>query len=318
MGILLLLLGVAMAAAGGEMFVRSTVGGAALARIPAGIVAATVAAFATSSPELSVAVNSATAGEPEISLGDALGSNVTNIGLVLAIAILLGGLTSRRRDLARDLPGALVVPVLLVLLSLDGELGRWDALALLTTFTAWMAVTILQARQDRSALVEVLADRTRSEVIRDGLIGLALLIAAGRLIVMAAQDIGELLGWDTFTVGAIMVAIATSTPELATVVIARLRHHDEVSVGTVLGSNIFNGLLVIGTAAAIHPITVAWNEMLLSAAAGIATLLLVIPGRVQRLRPWRGAVLLAIYALYLWALLATHEAEAATAALVVG
>ena len=305
----LLLPGVVAAAAGGELVVRGTVGGAARARIAPGIIAATVAAFATSSPEMSVAINSATAGRPEISLGDVLGSNVVNIGLVLAIAILMGGLRPRKRDLRRDIPPALGAPILVLILGLDGRLGRLDAALMLASFAAWLVFTIIQAARERSAIAEVTADRAVWRIARDGVIGLALLILAGRLIVLAASDFGELLGWDTFTVGAVLVAIATSVPELATVVMARLRGHDEISAGTVLGSNIFNGLLIVGVAAAIHPIPIIWDEFRLTVIAGIATVLLIIPGRSGRLGPARGAILLTVYVAYVIGLLVTHALQ---------
>jgi cation:H+ antiporter len=302
----LLLPGVLAAAGGGELFVRGTVGGAARARVAPGIIAATVAAFATSSPELSVAVNSATAGRPEISLGDVLGSNVVNVGLVLAIGILMGGLRPRRRDMRRDIPPALGAPLLILVLGFDGRLSRFDAAILLASFAGWLIFTILQAARERSAIAEVAAGETGWRIIRDGVLGLVLLIVAGRLIVLAASDFGEILGWDTFTVGAVLVAIATSVPELATVVMARLRGHDEVSAGTVLGSNIFNGLLVVGVAAAISPIPIIWDEFRLTVLAGIATVVLIIPGRSGRLAPPRGVALLAVYVSYVIVLLITH------------
>jgi cation:H+ antiporter len=303
---ILLLPGVLAAAGGGELFVRGTVGGAARARIAPGIIAATVAAFATSSPELSVAVNSASAGRPEISLGDVLGSNVVNIGLVLAIAMLIGGLRPRRRDLRRDLPPAIGAPILVLVLGLDGRLSRFDAAVMLAAFAGWLVFTIIQAARERSAIAEVTADRTGWQVARDGILGLVLLILAGRLIVLAASDFGELLGWDTFTVGAVLVAIATSVPELATVIMARIRGHDEVSAGTVLGSNIFNGLLVIGVAAAITPIPIVWDEFRITVLAGLVTVLMVIPGPTGRLGPRRGVLLLVVYAAYVAALLVAH------------
>lgn len=302
----LLLPGVLAAAGGGELFVRGTVGGAARARVAPGIIAATVAAFATSSPELSVAVNSATAGRPEISLGDVLGSNVVNVGLVLAIGILMGGLRPRRRDMRRDIPPALGAPLLILVLGFDGRLSRFDAAILLASFAGWLIFTIVQAARERSAIAEVAADETGWRIIRDGVLGLVLLIVAGRLIVLAASDFGEILGWDTFTVGAVLVAIATSVPELATVVMARLRGHDEVSAGTVLGSNIFNGLLVVGVAAAISPIPIIWDEFRLTVVAGIATVVLIIPGRSGRLAPPRALALLAVYVAYVIVLLITH------------
>jgi cation:H+ antiporter len=304
---LYLIPGVIAAGLGGELFVRSTVGGAARARVAPGIVAATVAAFATSSPEMSVAVNAATAGRPEIALGDLLGSNVVNIGLVLAIAILLGGITARGRDLRRDIPPALAAPLLVLALSWDGGLSRGDGIILLLSFAGWFTLTVMQAARERSSVVEVLADRSLGRVLVDGVAGLVLLILAGRLIVLAAADFGRILGWDTFTVGAVLVAVATSVPELATVIAAKLRNHGDVSVGTVLGSNIFNGLLIVGVAATIHPIRVTWNEFLVAIVFGVLTMLMVIPGRSNRLGVWRGVMLLTTYAAYVTTLLVVHR-----------
>ncbi len=304
---LLIVPGVIAAAIGGELFVRGAVGGANRLRVAPGIVGATVAALATSSPEMSVGINAATAGRPEIALGDALGSNVVNVGLVLGIAVLLGGLRTRRADVVRDVPTALMAPLLVVLLAWDGAISRTDGAVLITVFTAWLLVTIRQAARERSGTVAVLADRTTGRIIRDSIAGLVLLILAGRLIVLAAGDIGELLGWDPFTVGALLVAVATSVPELATVVVARLRGHDEISLGTVLGSNIFNGLLIVGVAAIIQPIGIVGAELTAAIVAGIVTLLIVIPRRSGRLHPVRGAFLLTVYAAYVIVLLVIHQ-----------
>lgn len=303
---LYLIPGVLAAALGGEFFVRGTVGGATRARIAPGIIAATVAAFATSSPELSVAINSATAGSPEIALGDVLGSNVANVGFVLAIAILFGGLTARREDMRRDVPVALGAPVVIFALGRDGVIDRADAVVLLALFASWLTWAVVQASRERSARAADPEARSMTQVLRDGAVGLGLLILAGRLIVWAAADFGRLLGWDTFTVGAVLVAVATSAPELATVVAARVRGHDDVSVGTVLGSNIFNGLLIIGVAAAIHPIMVPRAESTVAIGFGLLTILMLFPGRSGRLPASRGILLLATFAAYLWTAVAVH------------
>ena len=303
---LLIVLGVAAAGFGGELFVRGAVALAMRMRIAPGIVGATVVAFATSSPELSVGVNAALEGAPEISLGDALGSNVVNVALILGLALALAGATPRRADLNRDLPVALIAPLITLGLAYDGTLSRVDGFILLGCFVAWLAVTIRQAARERDATAGLLGETDRRWIARDAIAGLALLILSGRLIVLAAQDIGDALGWDTFTVGAVMVAIGTSTPELATTITARLRGHDEVSVGTVLGSNIFNGLLIVGVAAVITPIRASGPELWLAIAAGVLSLLLILPGRSDRLGRGRGVALLLVYAVYLTALLTLH------------
>ena len=123
---LALFLGVVCAAIGGELFVRGAVGLAHWARISPGIIGATVVAFATSSPELSVSINSAITGQPQIGLGNALGSNVVNVALILGLALLISGIKSPRDSVKRDFPVALLIPIITGALFLDGELSRFD------------------------------------------------------------------------------------------------------------------------------------------------------------------------------------------------
>ncbi len=153
-----LLLGVVFAGLGGELFVRGSVGLATWLRIPAGIVGATVAAFATSSPEFSVAISSSVAGTPEIALGDSLGSNVVNVGLILALALVISPIESPRGSIRRDYPIALLVPVLTGLLFLDGQLTRIDSLILFSVFAIWIFLSVQEARRQRSAADEVLGE----------------------------------------------------------------------------------------------------------------------------------------------------------------
>jgi Ca2+/H+ antiporter len=152
---LLFLLGVIAAGAGGELFVRGAVGLAHWARIPAGIIGATVAAFATSSPECAVAVSAALAGTPGIALGDALGSNIVNVALILGLVVLLADLQVPRDSLKRDFPVAMLTPCLLAVLALDGVLSRVDGCMLLGVFVTWLIATVLEARRQRSAAEHV-------------------------------------------------------------------------------------------------------------------------------------------------------------------
>ena len=139
--------GVICAGIGGELFVRGAVGLAHWARVSPGIIGATVVAFATSSPELAVAVSSALAGEPQISLGDALGSNVVNVALILGIALTISAIRTLRESVKRDLPVALLVPVITGVLFLDGVLSRIDGWILMGTFIAWLAAVIYRGTE---------------------------------------------------------------------------------------------------------------------------------------------------------------------------
>lgn len=295
----LLLLGVVCAGVGGEIFVRGAVGLARWARIAPGIIGATVAAFATSSPELAVAINAARAGNPQIALGDALGSNVVNVALILAVALLISGIQSPRETLKRDFPVALLIPVLTALLLLDGELSRGEGILMLVLFLAWLVTAVRDARKKRSAAEDILGEQRRWRVVLSCVGGLACLGLAGNLIVTGARGIALAVGIDEFVIGATLVAVGTSAPELATVIIAKLRGHDEIGLGTILGSNIFNGIFIVAVAAILHPITVAWWEVATALAFGLSALAVTYPTREGFIGRRRGIGLLVIYAGYL-------------------
>jgi cation:H+ antiporter len=297
---LALILGIACAGAGGELFVRGIVGVARVTRVPPGIVAVTLAAFATSSPELTVAVNAALAHTPEISLGDALGSNVVNVALILGLAAVMAAIRTPRNSVRRDFPAALLVPLLIAALAYDGTLSRADGVALLVAFVLWLTLTVIEAWRRRSATEAVLGEARPWLAFVQCAVGLGLLVAAGRLIVFGAQGIATAFALDPFVIGATLVAVGTSVPELATALIARLRGHDEVGLHTILGSNIFNGLFIIGVAATISPIRVSWHEVSVSLLFGLVTVAVVFPGHAGVISRGRGLLLLMLYSVYVY------------------
>lgn len=297
---LTLLMGVVCAGFGGELFVRGSVGLAHWARISPGIIGATVVAFATSSPELSVSINSALAGKPQITLGDALGSNVVNVALILALALLISSIFSSRDSIKRDFPVAMAVPVILIVLSIDGMISRLDGFLMMSLFFSWLVLTILEARKQRSAADMALnEDRKEWAIATVCLVGLVFLVAAGKLIVSGASGIAASFGIAEFIIGATIVAVGTSVPELATTVIAKLRGHDDVSLGTILGSNIFNGLFIVSVAAIIHPINVIWDDVAVALVFGLFAVVLTYPADDGIIERSRGIYLLALYCVYL-------------------
>ena len=300
---LTLALGVLSAGIGGELFVRGTVSLATWARVAPGIVGATVAAFATSSPELSVSITSALAGTPQIALGDALGSNVVNIALILALALLISGIQSSRDSIRRDFPVAFLIPVLTVALAADGELSRLDGVLMLSIFLVWMIATVIEARRQRSAAEEVLGAHRLAPALLSAAIGLGFLVGAGLLIVDGARAIAVSFGLSEFIIGATIVAVGTSVPELATALISKLRGHDEVGLGTVLGSNIFNGLFIVAVAALIHPIVFDASSVRVALAFGLVAVMLTLPGKSGYIGRGRGVLLLALYVAYVVAVI---------------
>jgi len=302
---LALILGaVLLAAAGGEAFLKSILGAAIHLRVPKLVVATTLAAFATSSPELTVSSVAALAGQPEIGLGDALGSNVVNIALIFGLALLFGAVQTSRQDFGRDFYLAIAVPVLTFLLMLDGRIERGEALLLLAVFSAWVAWTVRGAWRQREEPANFgAAELSPGKSLILGVLGLGALIASGHLFVSGATSIASAFAVDTYVIGAVLVAIGTSLPELVTAILSRLRGHDDVGVGTLIGSNLFNGLAIVGIAGAIHPIAVPLNEVALTLACGIAALLLLLPNREGLIVRRRGYLLLVLYAAFVWATL---------------
>lgn len=298
--ILILFAGLAAAAAGGGLFLRGTVGLAHSWRLSQALVGAVVAACATSSPELAVSLGSALAGTPEIALGDALGSNVVNVALVLGVALLFGPLRCSREALRRDLVAACAAPVLLAVLAWDGMLSRADGAVLLTAFVAWLISAVRAARRQRTAIeaaapAEGTAWRSAGQV----LVGLALLVVAARGIVIGAQGIAVALGWRAYLVGAVIVALGTSTPEIVTTLFARWRGHDDIGLGTILGSNVFNLCYIVAVAALIHPIPFGGRGPWVALAFGMLAVVLAYPGPDGVLSRARAMILMAVYAAYL-------------------
>ncbi|MCX8069973.1 MAG: calcium/sodium antiporter [Thermodesulfovibrionales bacterium] len=297
-----MLIGLIFAGIGGELFVRGAVGIAHWARISPGIIGATIAAFGTSSPELSVAVNSGLTSQSDIALGDALGSNLLNVALILGVALCISGIQSPRESLKRDFPVALFIAVITGIFAFDGIITRFESIILLFIFIVWFVLTVIDAHKQRSFADDIIGEHRGHIAIILSIIGLILLIFAGKFIVMGAGNIAESLGIDKFIIGATIVAIGTSTPELATTVIAKIKGHDEVGLGTILGSNIFNGAFIISVAGIISPIKINPFETFVTVIFGVVTLIIAYPSKNGFIKRRTGFVLIVMYALYIFIL----------------
>ncbi len=292
--------GIGCAAFGGELFLRGAVGTASALRIAPAIIGVTVAAFATSSPELSVAISSGLEGRSQISLGDALGSNIVNIALILGIALLISDIPVSSGTIRRDVSAAVLIPLLTGFFLLDGTLSRLDGLLMLCMFIGWLTAAVLEAARQRNSAESVAGGRGAMNPALFAIGGLVLLVLSGRLIVSGATGIARAFGLDEFIIGATVVALGTSMPELASLVIARLRGQDEIGLGTILGSNIFNGLFIVSVAAILSPVRPPLPEVLPALAFGLLSVLIALPWRSSgRIRRVQGVFLLLLYALYM-------------------
>jgi cation:H+ antiporter len=288
--------------------------------VPALLIGMVIVGFGTSAPELLVSGLAAADGAPGVALGNAYGSNIANIALILGVTALVAPITVRSRVLRRELPILLAVTAVAALQLVDGTLTRLDAAVLLTVFGALMGWTIAQGRRDgRDALADEVDQELaeaplplRGAIVRLAL-GLGLLIVASRVLVWGAVRLAEAAGVPDLIIGLTIVAIGTSLPELASALAAARKGEHDLALGNVLGSNLFNTLAVVGLAAAIRPIDVAPEVLTRDVAAmGGATVALALfglrrrgPGRLNRVE---GAVLVAAYAGYLgWLAWATLQ-----------
>jgi cation:H+ antiporter len=300
----LLIAGVLLAVLGGTLFVNGGVSLAHWARWPTAVIGVTVAAFGTSSPELMVAIQAARDGLPHLSLGNVLGSNVINVSLVLGLVVAMKGMRTGEDDgQRRDWAAALFIPCLMALLFWDGWFSRGDALIMLGAFTLWLVLVLKHALGHAAREGEITRTQPQPSILKVTLTlaaGLTLLIVASELVVNGGRGVATAMGWSPFVVGAVVVALATTTPELSITLISRYRGHDAIGLGNILGSNIFNACVVASVAALIHPYAVDIHELWPSLVVGLSAVCLIYPPRSGFIRHWHGFMLLALYGVFLY------------------
>lgn len=305
--ILSILAGLVLLAFGAEGLVRGSSSVALRLGVTPLVIGLTIVAFGTGTPELLVSVEAATSGNSGMALGNIVGSNISNIALILGCAALARPMRVRSVLLRREVPLMIAVTLLLCLMLLDGGLGRVDGAILLAGSVAYTVAAYVFARRDRSKEVaaefaEAMPAVTRAPWI-DALFiagGLAALLLGAKWLVSGATVVAAALGMSQVVIGLTVVAIGTSMPELATSVVAALRDEADVAFGNVLGSNILNILCFLGLVALIHPFdTEGLATLDLLVLAGSAIVLLPLMWRGTILNRWEGAALVAGYAVYL-------------------
>jgi cation:H+ antiporter len=316
MNLLLLALGFVLLTAGAEFLVRGASRGAARLGIPPLIVGLTVVAFGTSAPELAVSIGAAFSGEGDIALGNVVGSNIYNVLFILGLSALIVPLAIASQLIRIDVPLMIGTSVLVLLLALDGSIGRTDGAILFSGLLIYTGFQIRQGRreqQSRADRGEPSAESWWSDLAF--LVGgLVLLVAGSRLLVASAVAIAQSLGVSELVIGLTIVAAGTSLPEAATSVVASLRHQRDIAVGNVVGSNVFNILGVLGLSAMVSPagITVAPQalqfDIPVMVTVAVACLPIFVTGR--EIARWEGGLFLAYYIGYTTYLVmaATHHA----------
>ncbi len=252
--------GLALLAWGGDRFVLGSEAIAKNLRLPPIVIGLTVAGFATSAPEMLISTIASLRGNPSLALGNAVGSNIANIGLVLGVAALIQPQTLRSTTTRQQLLALFIVTILVFPLFLDGFLSQRDGYILLASLfplTAWVIVLSLRSEQPDSVHTAIAAggpdDMGIPKAVMWLIIGLALMLFGADLLVKGAEFFARAIGISDLVIGLTMVAIGTSLPELAVAIVGTLKHRYDLVIGNIIGSNIFNLLAVIGIAGVIEP-----------------------------------------------------------------
>lgn len=263
--IVLVSLGLAMLYFGAEWMVRGSVTIANKFRISQLVIGLTILAFGTSTPELSVSVTSAIQGIPDVALGNVVGSNIANIGLILGIAAIIKPLLVTKRVIKKEIPIMVGVAILLIIISFDGVISVEEGIVLAIGIVIFTVFSYKSSKKESLDIENPTIGLIlgKKNVISKSIIligaGLALLTFGSFITVENAVIIAKSFGVSERIIGLTLIAIGTSLPELVTSIVAALRGHSDLSVGNIVGSNVFNILAVIGISAAITGISVNEN-----------------------------------------------------------
>lgn len=303
-------IGLAMLVAGGELTLRGAIGLARMLGVSAAIIGLTVMGFGTSAPELVVTVRAVLTGNVDIAIGNAVGSNIANTLLILGVGALIYPLVSDPRAVYRDGVFMVAVSMLLCALGLYGVIETWHGIAMVLAlfgFIAWSYWTDIRTNGPAADLHGEFAEETagipqRRLVIFGYLLsGIAALVYGAALLVDAAVLIAQAAGVPQSVIGLTVVAFGTSLPELAATAVAAWRRHADIAIASVLGSNIFNILGVLGIGALFRPLgfaedIAAIDQWVMLAGAFVLIPILVTGWRICRTE---GAVLLVLYVGYI-------------------
>ncbi|NND16289.1 MAG: calcium/sodium antiporter [Eudoraea sp.] len=303
---LFIVLGLALLIGGGNLLLKSAVAFSLRLNISKIIIGMTIVSFATSFPELIVSIQAALEGHPDMAVANVVGSNIANLGLVLAIIVIVGNIVVRPSFYVTDWPVMMAASLMFVgFIYSDGELNRWEGIIMVVVLFLFLVYLL---RYQQPAIVEDLPNTEKPlplylAVLFLGLGGIGLW-GGSLLLVEGATDLASKVGVSDRVIGITVVSIGTSIPELSASVIALIKREKAISVGNLIGSNIFNLLAVLGITSIITPITVEdqnllTNDVFWMLAISFAILPLVFLPKGLRLN-WRdGLILLILYVIFL-------------------
>jgi cation:H+ antiporter len=310
MDFLLTVLGLGILLVGGELTLRGAIGLAKLLGVSAAMIGLTVVAFGTSAPELVVSLEATLDGSPDIAIGNVIGSNIANILLVLGVGALIAPLICDPGAVRRDGTAMMASMVLLVVLGLTGVINAWQGALMIVALIGFITWSYRVDRRNGTAVAELHAREVEETtgvptatwlVLLYLVLGLVALVGGAKLLVDGAIGVARAAGISESVIALSLVAVGTSLPELAATAVAACRRHTDVAVGNVLGSNLFNVMLILGTASMVAPMPIAEEfvrvDLWVMLGAGIVLLPVMITG--WKISRNEGILLLMLYVAYI-------------------
>ncbi len=301
--VLYVLAGLALLYFGGESLITGSLRIAHRFKISPFVIGATVMGFGTSSPELAVSVLASFRGEAEVAVGNVIGSNIANVGLVLGLTALIVPLTIDQRRFKSETPPLVIATFVILYLAWDFTLSRWEGLLLVSGLMIYVWRTLKYDDGGDFDLEEefsIFAGKGMGFQVLLTLAGLALLILGADWMVHGAVNIARKVGVSEWLIGISIVALGTSLPEIVSSFMSALRGHGEMALGNIFGSNIFNIFMVLGTSAALNPLIIRepiHPDLLIT--TGVTCLLLLLISRKYQLNKPDGIILLLCYLSYI-------------------
>ena len=306
MPFLILIIGFALLIKGADVFVEGASSIAKKFNVPSMIIGLTIVAMGTSAPEAAVSVTSSLAGQNDMSVANVVGSNFFNVLVVLGVSSIIAKLPVQEETIKKDTPFLILVSILLLVFGINLKLGRIEGLALLGLFTYFLVNTIKSAKKateddsletgETAIAIEISLPKT----ILVSIIGIVGIVLGGDMVVNSATSIATSLGMSANLVGLTIVAVGTSLPEFVTSIVAIKKGETEIAIGNVIGSNLFNILLVLGLAAVINPISMSMLAFIDIIFMVLITLLLyMFMKKRNSLVKSQGIILVALYIAYM-------------------
>lgn len=309
MTIILLLVGLGLVVLGADLLVKGASGIARRSGVSEFVIGLTIVGFGTSCPELVVSLAGAFQGNADVAVGNVTGSNLFNTLFILALTSLVSPLSMTRTNRRIDIPINVLLTLILLLFGMnrtlfrigaEDSLERWEGILFLVVFAAYIVYSFRSSAPQKDT-GESQEAKPLLLSIALALVGLIALVGGGEMFVRSATDLARQLGVSDKFIAVTVLACGTSLPELATSLVAALKGRDQLALGNILGSNVFNILFILGTSAVITPLSFASVSPVDASALLLSSLLLLLwsyTGRRQRIDRWEGALMLAAITAY--------------------